>query len=196
MASVYDYSFYNNTSRIGDDLCDQSQQTVQNSQFSTYMLNNFRTECPMSSAIDFATNQLAVNYSGSHQVGIGGCNIDDSSSLLKSGMTRPKCRLDLNPRTFTTVPFLGKGRSNPVLESQLIQGDFVVSRKGSNIGETDITNYQYVPMLAALKATVTNPANLVEGVAAEGWVRGGVPSRLLIREKDYDNTGMNCSYKY
>ena len=72
----------------------------------------------------------------------------------------------------------------------------MVSRKGSNIGETDITNYQYVPMLAPLRATVTNPANLVEGVAAEGWVRGGVPSRLLIREKDYDNTGMNSSYKY
>ena len=33
------------------------------------------------------------------------------------------------------------------------------------------------PLVPSIKATVTNPANLVEGVASDGWVRGGVPSR-------------------
>ena len=28
-----------------------------------------------------------------------------------------------------------------------------------------------------IASTVTNPANLVEGVAQDGWVRGGAPTR-------------------
>jgi hypothetical protein len=40
-------------------------------------------------------------------------------------------------------------------------------------------------MIPSLKASVTNPANLVEGVAAEGWIRGGLPSRELVKDKDY-----------
>jgi hypothetical protein len=44
------------------------------------------------------------------------------------------------------------------------------------------TNY---PLLPSIQATVTNPANLVEGVAADGWIRGGLPSRDLTRDQDY-----------
>ena len=34
---------------------------------------------------------------------------------------------------------------------------------------------------------IQNPANLVEGVANEGWIRGGLPSRELTRDMDYFN---------
>ena len=46
MASVYDYTL-NQGTRIGNDMCDHSQQTIQNSTASTYMLNNYRSACPM-----------------------------------------------------------------------------------------------------------------------------------------------------
>ena len=36
-----------------------------------------------------------------------------------------------------------------------------------------------VDLVPSLKATIQNPANLVEGVANEGWIRGGLPSREL-----------------
>jgi hypothetical protein len=49
-------------------------------------------------------------------------------------------------------------------------------------------------MLPSLKSTVTNPANLVEGVAAEGWVRGGLPSRELVRDQDYAQTHTKKQY--
>ena len=81
MATVYDYTF-NNITRLGDDKLDLSQRSVQNSNASSYMLDNFRPACPMGSAIDFATSQPNVNFTGSHQVGIGGCNIDENSNLL------------------------------------------------------------------------------------------------------------------
>jgi hypothetical protein len=185
MATVYDYKFYQ-TSRLGDDQCDQSQRTVQNSHFSTYMLDNYWPACPMTSAIDFATSQLNVNFTGSHQVGISGCNIDENSDLSIREMTRPKCRISLLQRPFATVPFLGRGKSNAVLESQMQQGDLANNKKSINlVSEQSFIPYTNTPMIPSLEATIANPANLIEGVAAEGWIRGGLPSRELIRDSDY-----------
>jgi len=186
MALVSDYTF-NKTTRIGDDQCDKSQQNIQNSQAATYMLDNFRPACPMSKAVDFATSQLDVNYSGSHQVGINGCNIDENSELSMSDLSKPKCRISLQERPFLTVPYLGKGKSNPVLESQLQQGDFGSSRKSVNpSSEVCYMGYSQTPMIPSLQATINNPSNLIEGAAAEGWIRGGLPSRELTHDKDYN----------
>lgn len=185
MASVYDYTF-NNTTRLGDDKCELSQSNIQNSQAATYLLDNFRPACPMNNAIDFATSQLNVNYSGSHQVGINGCNIDENSELSLTDLSKPKCRISLFQRPFSTVPYLGRGKSNPVLESQIQQGDLANNRKSINpTSEVSYISYTNTPMIPSLQATVSNPANLVEGVAAEGWIRGGLPSRELTRDQDY-----------
>ena len=185
MASVYDYTF-NNTTRLGDDECELSHSNIQNSQAATYLLDNFRPACPMNKAIDFATSQLNVNYSGSHQVGINGCNIDENSELSLTDLSKPKCRISLFQRPFSTVPYLGRGKSNPVLESQIQQGDLANNRKSINpTSEVSYISYTNTPMIPSLQATVSNPANLVEGVAAEGWIRGGLPSRELTRDQDY-----------
>ena len=194
MASVYDYTFYEPT-RIGDDTCDISQRNVQNVEASTYILDNFRPACPMSKAIEFATSQPNVNYSGSHQVGIDGCNIDSNSALSITKITKPKCRISLMQRPFATVPYLGRGRSNPVLESKLIQGDLANNRKSADpSSEVCWLGYHNTPMIPSLKATITNPANLCESSAAEGWIRGGLPSRELTRDKDYAKT--HSQYQY
>jgi hypothetical protein len=54
--------------------------------------------------------------------------------------------------------------------------------------------YRNTPMIPSLHATISNPANLIEGVAAEGWIRGGVPSRELTRDKEYSQTHTNNQY--
>lgn len=191
MASVYDYTF-NQLTRIGDDSCDKSQRNVQNSTASTYMLNQFRPDCPMSNAMDFALSQPNVNYTGSHQMGIGGCNVDESSELILSALSRPRCKLSLLQRPFATVPFLGRGNSNPVLESQIQQGDLANNRKSiTNLTEVSHIKYSNTPMIPSLQASVTNPSNLIEGVAAEGWIRGGLPSRDLVKDTDYTKSKYN-----
>jgi hypothetical protein len=185
MATVFDYTFYNN-SRTGFDTTDRSQRTLQNSQFSTYMLDNFRPACPMNNAVEFATSQPNVNFTGSHQVGIGGCNIDENSHLSLTDLTRDRARISLVQRPFITVPYLGRGKSDPVLESQIQQGDLANNRKSINpSSEVSYMQYSNTPMLPALQSTITNPANLIEGVAAEGWIRGGVSSRELSKDKEY-----------
>jgi hypothetical protein len=40
-------------------------------------------------------------------------------------------------------------------------------------------------MIPSLAASITNPTNLIEGAAAEGWIRGGLPSRDLTKDQDY-----------
>ena len=42
-----------------------------------------------------------------------------------------------------------------------------------------------VDLVPSLKATIQNPANLIEDAAADGWIRGGLPSRELSRDNDY-----------
>ena len=34
-------------------------------------------------------------------------------------LSKPKCKISLIQRPFSTVPYLGRGKSNPVLESHL-----------------------------------------------------------------------------
>lgn len=191
MAYVSDYTFYKNT-RIGDDACDLSQRNIQNSGAANYLLTNFRPACPMGDVVSFATSQPNVNFTGSHQVGIGGCNIDDNSKLHIADLSKYKSRISLFQRPFATVPFLGRGQSNPVMESQIQQGELANNRKTINpSSEVSYINYSNTPMLPSLKSSITNSANLVEGVAAEGWIRGGVPTRELVREHDYDKTSIS-----
>jgi hypothetical protein len=188
MSAVTREFTFDSLSRIGDDSCGLSQRNVQNSSQSSYLLTNFFSQdCGMKRPIEFATSQPNVNFTGGFQVGAGGCNIDTNSDLLIGTInTNPKCRISLYERPFKTVPFLGRGSSNPVLESHIQQGDMITNKKSINTTtEQTYIPYRNYPLLPSIKNSVTNPANLVEGVASEGWVRGGVPSRELQKDKDY-----------
>ena len=157
MASVYDYKF-NQGTRIGNDMCDHSQQTIQNSMASTYMLNNYQSQCPNETAVEFATNHLDINFTGSHQVGIGGCNIDQNSKLLRSVLSKPRCKISLMQRPFSTVPYLGRGQSNPVMESQIQQGELANNRKSiTQSTELSFINYHNTPMIRSRQPLITQP---------------------------------------
>jgi hypothetical protein len=145
----------------------------------------------MNTAIDFATSQPNINFTGSRQLSVGGTNIAESSSLLINDISRSKCRISLLERPYLTIPYLGRGKCDPMLESQMQQGDFANNKKSINpSSEVCYTPYYNTPMIPSLQATINNPANLIESSAAEGWIRGGLPSRELARDKDYaDSTG-------
>lgn len=188
MASVHNYNFYQ-TTRLGDDKTDLSQRTLQNSEFANYILDSFRPSCPMNTAIDFATSQPNVNFTGSRQLSVGGTNIAESSQLLINDISRTKCRISLLERPYLTIPYLGRGKCDPMLESQMQQGDFANNKKSINpSSEVCYTPYYNTPMIPSLQATINNPANLIESSAADGWIRGGLPSRELARDKDYSDT--------
>lgn len=187
MSSVYDYTFHK-SSRIGQDECDKSQANIQNMAASTYMLDRFIPTSPASNFVDFATSQLNMNFKGGYQVDIGGSNIDANSSLSRGALSKPKCKISLIERPFATVPFLGRGKRNVVAESQILQGNLNINKKSVNpSSEVCYLGYSQTPLVPSLKSSITNPANLVEGVADKTWVRGGVASREYVRTNEYTN---------
>lgn len=184
MAYVSDYTF-NTMSRIGNDDCCIDQQTIQDTAACSYMLQNYyANDCSMKNATALATTQPCINYSGSMGSDVCGSNIDTSSKLLIGGIqTNPRCRIDLYQRPFATVPFLGRGSVDPILESQIKQGTFETNRRTvTNLTEKSYIKYSNTPMIKELKQTIQNPDNLIESEASKNWVRGGLASRDLTHD--------------
>jgi hypothetical protein len=190
MSNVSNYIF-DNMSRIGLDECSKSQGDLQNVEFANYMLQNyFINDCSMKSTRELATSQPGVFYNGGFNTSACGSNINDSSNLqIGTIQTHPKCRIDLFHRPFATVPFLGRGAVNPVMESQIQQGESIVNKRSvNNLSEKSYIKYHHTPLLSSVKDNIKNASSGIETNASQGWVRGGVPSRELTRDAEYFNS--------
>jgi hypothetical protein len=184
MSTIRGFAF-ENSSRIGYDDCDLSQQQLQNVENSNYMMATFKPRSNVD-MVSFATSQPNVNFSGSNRIGISGDNIEVDSELTIRDLTSGKCRINLLERPYLTVPFLGRGKGNPMLESQLQQGDTSSNRKTvTNLSEFAVSDYTNTPLIPSVRNTVTNPANLIESEADDGWTRGGLPSREIYRDSKH-----------
>ena len=170
--------------RLGADDAGVTQEMVQNTQYSDYLLKSFYAqECTMRKPIEFATSQVNVNYTAAggngNQCGIGGCNIDENSTLMFGVQTHPRCRISLFQRPFVTVPYLGRGPGNCSLESQLQQSNGFANKKSVNasseVSYIPISNY---PLIPSIQQTITNPQFLVEE-----WQRGGESTRKYAQAK-------------
>ena len=187
MSSIYNFTF-DNLSRLGDDVCYNTERNKQNTSYGNYSVTNYFVQnCGLEKPLQFATSQPNVFVNGGYgNSGAGGCNIDvDSNMKIGTIQTNPKARISLYARPFATVPYLGRGPCRPVEESRLQQGDYVVQKKScKTVTETEFQQ-QYGPLVPSLKSSITNPSHLVEGVAEKGWIRGGLPSRELMRDNKY-----------
>jgi hypothetical protein len=194
MATYSGYTF-DNLSRIGLDQCNISQTDIQNVASCNYSTQNyFASDCTMKNVRELATTQPGIMYNGGYNSGAGGCNID-TSSMLQIGtiQTHPRCRIDLFQRPFATVPFLGRGSVNPVMEAQIQQGEQLVNKRSvNNLSEKSYIKYHQTPLLPAVKERMNT--SKIENDASEGWIRGGVPSRELTRDSDYFNKHTTNQY--
>jgi len=187
MANTYSYTF-DKSSRIGNDDCCISQTDIQNVASCNYSTQNFfASDCSMKNPIELATSQPGIMYNGGYNSGAGGCNIDYSSDLLIGTIqTHPKSNINLFHRPFATVPYLGRGSVNPVMESQIQQGEQIVNKRSVNtLSEKSYIKYHQTPLLPAVQDKFNNSATKIEGDASDGWIRGGVPSRELTRDTEY-----------
>ena len=194
MANVSSYTFQN-MSRIGLDDCNKSQTDIQNVASCNYQTQNFfASDCSMKNPIALATTQPGIMYNGGFNSGAGGCNIDESSKLqIGTIQTHPRCRIDLFQRPFATVPYLGRGSVNPVMEAQIQQGEQIVNKRSvNNLSEKSYIKYHQTPLLPAVQERIKN--STIESDVSQGWIRGGVPSRELTRDSDYFNK--HTTYQY
>jgi len=177
MTSISDFLF-NNLGRIGSENVDNTQRNLANSRYANYMLQPPNTTSA-DNHVMFATQQPKINFRrGGDGVGIPAGVVDyDSLLLIKANQVRTFEPLQLVQRPFATIPYLGKGSVDPVLESQLMQGQMVSDRKSL----APVTDKPYIdyPMMDDVRERVTNPVFSVEESALSGWTRGGVPTREM-----------------
>jgi hypothetical protein len=183
-----DFSFFN-MGRIGADAVDNTQRNVYNTRFANYTLSNFFSENVSDSHVQFATTQPNVMFTGVSGVGVNSSGVD-VDSLLRLNRTNERSleKLQLHERPFLTVPYLGRGSCNPVLESQLIQGETSNDKKSvSTIMSKSFMEYSLYPTDDRMEEQVKNPAHTIQEYAMDGWVRGGILSRELAGDSDFRN---------
>ena len=167
-----------------------------NTKFNNYMLSTYFSDSLSDDHIKFATNQPSMMFTGINGGASGGINsftVDVDSNLnIKKENGRALEKLSLQQRPFLTVPYLGKGSCDTVLESQLKQGDIVVNKKSvSTVTEQSFANNHMYPLIDSIKDTITNPKYLVQEAALDGWTRGGSATREQAKSKSHlpNNSG-------
>ena len=117
--------------------------------------------------------------------GLNGCNIEiDNELRLKSGnvITNDKNVNQLFSRPFLTVPYMGRGTGNPCFDTMIKPGEDTYQAKACNVKNQD-TNF--VPLVKCLKNNIQNPKHLITEDVDTNWIRGGLPSRQLVRDIEY-----------
>lgn len=176
-----------------DDKCFVDIQTRQAMGPGVYQTSNhYDCECGVPSTVKTATDNVMMFYKNGYDV--GNCVVDDSTKLRIGAHRKfPRCPNQLFTRPYLTVPFMGRGPGNMVLESQITPGEDTGSKKSCNtLSGISIPHY-FTPLVPHLDYNVQNPEHIVQEVVDEGWIRGGANSRLVVRDVDYLQ---RCGYAY
>jgi hypothetical protein len=181
MSNVVDFMF-NNLSRIGQDEYNYTQDNKMNNGYSSYMLTNLYNTNEKK-AFQIASNHPTLNLKGTNGVGPLGYNIDDSSKLINSKLTNLNCKINLQERSYKTIPYLGKGNVDVALENKLRFGDTLREKKSVlQLNEKCLNDVKTYPLDNGLKQQLSSG---IEENAVKGWIRGGMPSREIYKNKDY-----------
>ena len=97
-------------------------------------------------------------------------------------ITNDKSVNQLFSRPFLTVPYMGNGSGNPCVDSMLKPGEDTFQGKACN-NKRENPNFQ--PLVKCLKNNVQNTKHLIPEDVKIDWVRGGIPSRQLVRDIEY-----------
>ena len=198
ISSSANFKITEQPSSLHYDSCYQSIQNKQSAGPGAYTLENYHSchcEAPevQKAALDrpgYAAKQWQDSYGWTS---IKGCNVDNDSKLRNSrNLTNLKVINQLNERPYLTVPYMGRGAGNIVVETRLGPGEDTFQQRPCNtLAGFDMTDYHLTPMVKCLSDNVQHTDHIID--ENHGWVRSGVPSRQMIRNKDYLE---KCGYKY
>lgn len=186
-----------NQSRLGNDKCEISTDTKQSEYSGKYMTSNYHScDCNDPNVSDIAYSQPNIYHrDGYGYTSMFGCNIDDDSKMRNGSIIthQGNSKIQLFARPYLSVPFMGRGIGNSCTESELITGDQTgIKRQCNTLSEINIPNY-FTPLVPCLEHNVQNPKHLITESASKGWVRGGVPSRQIVKNIEYKK---KCNQQY
>jgi hypothetical protein len=161
-----------------DDI-DTTQLNLDNTRYSNYVLSNFTQGT--AEHVQFATSQPEISFNAlTNGLGLNDDNTVDVDSVLNIQKTQGRSfeKVQLFQRPFVTVPFMGRGFGNPILESQLLQGEPTIQLKSvGTIMEKSFIPFSTLPVDSMMQERVRDPRYTVEEAALEGWTRGGMITR-------------------
>ena len=198
IVSPDDFKVSEQPTNLHYDSCYQSVQKKQSAGPGVYQLNNYRScrcEAPgvKRAAIERPGYSAKQYRDGYGWTSIKGCNIDKDSRMRNArNLTNLSVINQLWERPYLTVPYMGRGAGNSVIETRLTPGeDTFQNRPCNTLAGYDMTDFNMTPLVPCLRDNIQKPEHIIE--ENQGWVRSGVPSRQMIRNKDYLE---KCGYKY
>ncbi len=156
-----------------------------------YHLDNmYGCDCTLEKAREVQLSQPNVNFNGGKGwMGEEGCTIDTDSKLRigedENSKLTNKNFIHQYPNLLNQG-FFGKGVYNVDAETELRDSDMTTEQRPCNAlsGSTTLP-YSITPMLAKLETEVQDTKNIIPEESMDSWVRGGLPTRQIVRNLDY-----------
>lgn len=180
----------NSFTRMKYDKCANNKDYQEDIGPGNYMLSNFHScicNAPDAKKVSLSQPKVYIK-DGLGWGGMNGCSIDTDSKLrLTEGnkLTCHKSRKQLFTRPYLSVPYMGKGIGNPCLEPIIKPGEDTSQGKACNVLSGNTRNNNFIPLLPCIRDNIQKPEHLIPDAALDGWVRGGLPSRQIVRNIEY-----------
>jgi len=152
---------------------------------SYYLDNTYGCDCGLDKARDVQLSQPAINFQGGlGWMGEKGCLIDNDSKVRFDELTNKKYINQLP--NLQNQGFFGKGDYDVGTESIIRVGNTTKLDRPCNVfaGSTTLP-YSITPMIPQLNREVQDTQHIIPEDSMDSWVRGGLPSRQIVRNADY-----------
>jgi len=169
------------------DQLNEDLSTAQSMKVGAHELTNFiPNDCGQKKARDVQTSQIGINFNAGHEGGKNGCLMEQNNNLKFEELTNKKYINQLFERLTLTTPFI-RGLYDVDVESVLQPGEKTDIKKPCNTlaGKSLLAHY-FTPMVPKLRKEVQNTDHIIQQDVDETWVRGGLPTRQIMRNIDYE----------
>jgi len=187
-ANAKEFNLFTKASLLSDPVA-VDLDTIQSQGPGYYTMENMHgCGCELKDARAVQLSQPVINFEGGKGwIGEKGCLVDKDSELREDPdkLTNKKYIHQLVERPHLTTGNLIKGYHNVDVESVIRIGVDAGDDKACNsLSGVSIGNY-FTPMIPRLQDEIQNPTHIIPEDSMQSWVRGGLPSRQMQRNKDY-----------
>tara|TARA_B100002051_G_C16725107_1_gene634829 strand:- start:446 stop:1129 length:684 start_codon:yes stop_codon:yes gene_type:complete len=155
----------------------------------SYVLDNMYgcggDNCGLKKAREVQLSQPNVNFKGGvGWIGEQGCLVNNDSKLREETLTN-KNYINQLPHQIN-MGFFGKGDHDVDAETVLQASSLTtIDRPCNALSGSSTLPYSLTPMLQKLEDEVQDTKHIIPEDSEQSWVRGGLPSRQIVRNMDY-----------
>jgi len=178
--------FLNQKASIKSDAATVNYEERQSNGPGIYNVDSmYGCDCELEKARDVQLSQPNINFNGGFGwMGENGCLIDNDSDLRKNTLTNLKYINQLD--RVVNAGFYGKGPFDVDAESDVRDSRIVAEdRSCGPLSGSSTLKYSLTPMIEKLSKEVQNTKHIIPEDSVNSWVRGGLPSRQIVRNKEY-----------